>query len=142
MKNNSALVVTATVQRGQHQSLEPVLGWQPLNGKPVEQGQEWTELSAASSGTMLVRRAAFERMAKPFFRFAYDEIGRVCECEDIFFSRKAREAGLRLFGNANYLVEHFKTVPLSMWAQSSAYRDLCGVAGRFPMLNSNAAAPR
>lgn len=124
--------VTAIVQYGQSQRLEAVLGWQPLNGKAVEQGKEWTELQLASSGTMLVRRSAFARMAKPFFRFAYDESGHVCECEDIYFSRKAREAGLSIWGNSNYLVEHFKTVPLSMLAQCSPYRDLRGIAGRFP----------
>jgi hypothetical protein len=70
--------VTGTVQQGQRvPRLEPVLGWQPLNGKPVEPGTEWTELSAASSGTMFVRRTAFEKLAKPFFRFLYGQNGRV-----------------------------------------------------------------
>ena len=50
--------VTATVQYGQVQRLEAVLGWVPLNGKPVEQGREWTELKLASSGVLLVRRDA------------------------------------------------------------------------------------
>jgi GT2 family glycosyltransferase len=124
-------VTANVVQRGQ-QRLEPVLGWQPLNGKPVEPGTEWTQLSAASSGTMFVRRSAFEKLARPYFRFVYDQNGRVCECEDIFFSRKAQEAGLTIWGNQNHLVEHFKTIPLSVWAQSLEYRDLRGIAGRFP----------
>ncbi|MCU1242396.1 MAG: hypothetical protein JWO71_3122 [Candidatus Acidoferrum typicum] len=110
------------------------VGWQRLNAN-ADAG-EWNELSLASSGLMFVRRNAFERMTKPFFRFVYDEDGRVCECEDLFFCRKAREAGLSIWGNSNYYVEHFKTIPLSLPARSSQL-DLRGVAGRVPAIASS-----
>ncbi len=125
--------VTLNVLRGQSApQLDVGIGWQPMNGK-LEPG-EWSELSLASSGTMLVRRAAFERMEKPFFRFVYDEEGRVQECEDLFFCRKAREAGLSIWGNQSIYVEHFKTLPLSLPGRSSQGLDLRGVAGRVPAI--------
>lgn len=108
------------------------VGWQPLNAGADRRG-EWNELSVASSGVMFIRRNAFGGMAKPFFRFMYDEDGRVCECEDLFFCRKAREAGLSIWGNSSYYVEHFKTIPLSLPARSSQL-DLRGVAGRVPAI--------
>jgi GT2 family glycosyltransferase len=118
--------------------LDVGVGWQPLHND--EQG-EWRELSVASSHLMFVRRRAFERMAKPYFRFIYDEEGLVRECEDLFFCRKAREAGLSIWGNQNFYAEHWKTLPLSLPGRSSPQGlDLRGVSGRVPALHAKAAA--
>jgi len=92
---------------------------------------EWVELDLASGGVLLARRGVFERMTKPFFRFVYNEDGQVTECEDLFFSRKAREAGLSIWGNQNFYVEHYKTLPVSFPARMGT-RWLGVLSGRFP----------
>jgi hypothetical protein len=117
------------VHRGAPTELGIAGAWLPRQKTAIS--CDWVELDLVSSGVLLARRRVFERMPKPFFRFVYDEDGRVTECEDLFFSRKARETGLSIWGNQKFYAEHYKTLPLSLPARNGT-RWLSVVSGRFP----------
>jgi GT2 family glycosyltransferase len=94
-------------------AVQPV--WEPL-GAPTNEA--WQELRACGTGVMAVRREAFERIGTegPWFRFEYDDFGKVTKAEDIGFCESARAVGCRIVGNKSFVVEHYKTVSLASLA--------------------------
>jgi hypothetical protein len=94
------------------------LAWKLLPGQAsIPPNVAWVELAGSGTGAMAIRREAFQKLRKPFFRFGYDANGFTVEGEDEYFCRQARAAGLRIFGNTAFEVDHLHTVSLSALAR-------------------------
>lgn len=92
-------------------NLPPVLCWHPI-GKIDENG--WQELEVCGAGTLFVRRSAFEKLHKPFFKRSIAPDGlAVSMTEDIHFCVAVRQAGMRIYGNRNFECGHLKTFDVS-----------------------------
>jgi GT2 family glycosyltransferase len=90
------------------------LGWKFIPGaSTTPHVSGWVELEAAATTCLAIRRKTFEKMAKPYFRFEYDANGFLAVGEDIGFCRKARAAGLRIWGNDRFACDHYHTVSLN-----------------------------
>ncbi len=88
-----------------------LLGWQLFAGGLGK--NEWCEIAWSGTGVIFIRRRVFECMGNQgWFRFIYDADGMMLNSEDINFCQKARKAGFTIWGNQQFAVEHFKTVPL------------------------------
>jgi GT2 family glycosyltransferase len=94
------------------------LAWKLLPGQTsIPANVSWVELAGAGTGCIAVRRRAFEKLEKPYFKFGYDANGFTIEGEDEYFSRTARAAGLRIFGNTAFECDHLHTISLSALAR-------------------------
>lgn len=71
------------------------------------------EVDGVGTGCLLIHRSVLEGMEPPWFRFQYDDLGRLKLGEDFFFSRKLKEAGVSMFVSTSHLCRHYKTVELS-----------------------------
>lgn len=85
---------------------------------------EWCEIDGSGGGVLAIRRRVFGRIEKPYFRFGYDGDGFMVEGEDLYFSKKVKAAGLRIFGSNIYEAGHFHSIDLSLLAR------IAGCAGR------------
>ena len=66
-----------------------------------------TEVRAIGGSTVLIKREVFEKLDHPWFRATYDLHGGYSEKEDEYFSRRAREAGYRLYIDPSIVCRHF-----------------------------------
>jgi glycosyltransferase involved in cell wall biosynthesis len=64
------------------------------------------EVDAMATGFLLVRRRVFEKIAKPWFSFV--EQGT----EDLYFCRRAKEAGFKIHADLSVQVGHFTSLPV------------------------------
>ncbi len=80
------------------------------------------EVDGVGTGCLLVHRSVLEGMEPPWFKFQYDEFGRLSLGEDLYFSRKLEEAGVPMFVSTEHLCRHYKTLELSEVA--SAVNDI------------------
>ena len=66
------------------------------------------EVIAMGGSTVLIERDVFKRLEAPWFRATYRiEDGDYAEKEDEYFSRKAREAGYRLYVDPTIVCKHY-----------------------------------
>jgi len=70
------------------------------------------EIDATGTGVLLTSRRVLEALKAPFER-KYDEDGIEELGQDLYFSRKAKEAGFRIFSHLEYISRHYKTIDLS-----------------------------
>ena len=82
---------------------------------PVEFKQEkgLIEIDATGTGVLLTSRRVLEALKAPFER-KYDEDGIEELGQDLYFSRKAKEAGFRIFSHLDYIAKHYKEIDLSV----------------------------
>jgi hypothetical protein len=94
------------------------LAWKLLPGQSsIPPNTSWVEIAGAGTGCMAIRRKAFDALKRPFFQFTYDADGRTVLGEDETFCKKARAAGLRIFGHTAFEVDHIHSVSLSALAR-------------------------
>jgi|SRR5215472_1416748 len=74
------------------------------------------ELTKAGTGVIFIRPEVFRKLAYPYFTYLYNEDQGMCGTEDIQFCLRAREAGFKIYGNADVIVGHYHNVDLStLW---------------------------
>lgn len=71
--------------------------------------------SAGGTGLIAIRRRVFTegKLEKPFFRIICNDYEGQTMSEDIYFTGKAADAGLKIYTNAKYIVKHFHTIDLT-----------------------------
>lgn len=70
------------------------------------------EISGSGMSGVLVKREVFETLKAPWFRFIHAKDGRLLLGEDVYFYRKARKAGYKVWCEFALPQQHFKTVDL------------------------------
>ena len=71
------------------------------------------EIDATGTGVLLTSRRVLEALKAPFER-KYDEDGIEELGQDLYFSRKAKDAGFRIFSHLDYIAKHYKEIDLSV----------------------------
>jgi GT2 family glycosyltransferase len=60
---------------------------------------------------LLIKREVFEKLAKPYFKFEFDEdIVKPVRSEDLYFCDKAHEAGFEIWCDSSVICNHSKEV--------------------------------
>jgi len=73
------------------------------------------EIDATGTGVLLTSRRVLEALKAPFER-KYDEDGIEELGQDLYFSRKAKEAGFKIFSHFDYIAKHYKEINLELFA--------------------------
>jgi len=76
-------------------------------GKKKEGKKGLIEIDATGTGVLLTSRRVLEALKAPFER-KYDENGIEELGQDLYFSRKAKDAGFRIFSHLDYIAKHYK----------------------------------
>lgn len=76
----------------------------PLEGKP-----RLMEVDETGTAGMLIKREVFDALEFPFFSNVYQEDGSLLS-DDIYFCRKAREAGFKIHVDTSVLLGHIALV--------------------------------
>jgi len=71
------------------------------------------EIDATGTGVLLTSRRVLEALKAPFER-KYDEDGIEELGQDLYFSRKAKDAGFRIFSHLDYIAKHYKEIDLNV----------------------------
>lgn len=71
------------------------------------------EIDSTGTGILLTSRRVLETIKAPFER-KYDENGIEELGQDLYFSRKAKEAGFRIFSHLDYISKHYKEINLGI----------------------------
>ena len=72
-------------------------------------------IDATGTGVLLTSRRVLEALKAPFER-KYDENGIEELGQDLYFSRKAKEAGFKIFSHFDYIAKHYKEINLELFA--------------------------
>ena len=64
------------------------------------------ECGAISTGFALIKLSVFKKISHPWFFFEHDEQGRLTCGEDVWFCRKARKAGYKIYCDPTLIVKH------------------------------------
>lgn len=75
----------------------------------------WQEMGSGGTGCMFIKRRVFTsgKITAPFFQIISDARKGQVVSEDIYFTGRATEAGLKVFINADFVCSHFRTVDLA-----------------------------
>jgi cellulose synthase/poly-beta-1,6-N-acetylglucosamine synthase-like glycosyltransferase len=81
------------------------------NGERYDPIWEWKkdgpyEIDAAGAGFLLVKREVFNKVSLPWFKCEQDETGRRSRGEDMYFCRKAKEAGFKIWVDPSVVLSH------------------------------------
>jgi hypothetical protein len=85
-------------------------------------GPGFHELSKCGTGVIFIRPSVLRTLPYPYFRYLYNEDQGMAGTEDIQFCLRARELGVKIYGNASITVGHYHSVELSSlwkWAEAS-----------------------
>jgi GT2 family glycosyltransferase len=74
--------------------------------------EELVEVDGVGAGCLLIHRKVFDKVAKPWFLFEYNEDGLVALGEDFYFCQKAQEAGFKVWVDRRMVCSHYKTINL------------------------------
>lgn len=89
--------------------------------RPRKLTEGFHELRSCGTGVIFIRPSVFNKIAYPYFTYLWDEHGSVIGTEDIQFCLRAREAGVKIYGNTAAKVGHYHSVDLGTmwdWAES------------------------
>ena len=75
----------------------------------AEQGTNLIEIRGGGFGCVLVRTSVFERIAKPWFHYVYNQDGRKLS-EDYYFCTQCREAGIKLYADTRTQLGHVRQI--------------------------------
>lgn len=76
-----------------------------INTNAIEGGL--VEVEWGGTGCVLISKRAMKEIPKPLFRFKYDKTGISSEGEDVYFSKKARSSGIKLYAHTDYKCLHY-----------------------------------
>lgn len=79
-------------------------------GKKVK--SHLVEADAVGAGTLLIHRLVFNKIERPYFLEEFGKDGFRKIGHDLYFCRKVKEAGLKIFVDLRYYSKHFKTIDL------------------------------
>jgi len=84
------------------------------DGSEVHRGkfEGFKELTKCGTGAIFIRREVFEKVPFPWFEYVVNEYGGFDGSEDISFCTKAREHGIKIYGNPAIQVGHLHSVNL------------------------------
>jgi len=70
-------------------------------------------IDGLATGCLFIKREVFDKLAKPYFAFKYDEETRVMlEGEDLSFCRKVNDLGYKFYVDYSKTARHYKNVCL------------------------------
>jgi hypothetical protein len=79
-------------------------------------GPGYHELTKCGTGVIFIRPSVLQQIPYPYFTYLYNSDQGMDGTEDIQFCIRARQAGIKIYGNANVTVGHYHSVELaSMW---------------------------
>lgn len=88
----------------------------PTPGGPQKCHPGFYELTKAGTGVMFIRPSVLQAIPYPYFTYLYNEDAGMQGTEDLEFCRRARELGIKIYGNPNVVIGHYHSVELSsMW---------------------------
>jgi predicted peroxiredoxin len=67
---------------------------------------ELVKIHSSGAGAVLIKREVFDKIEKPYFKFILSKDGTKYIGEDIYFFRKAAEAGLNLYVDTSIIAQH------------------------------------
>jgi len=70
------------------------------------------EIDSTGTGIIMCSRRVLETIKKPFERL-YDDNGLAMLGSDLYFSKKAKEAGFKIFTDTSNVCKHYKTLNLA-----------------------------
>ena len=109
-------IVSCPVWIYQHKTVLNIYRFDASDGTlvPVDPKQEkgLIAIDATGTGVLLTSRRVLETLKAPFER-KYNEDGIEELGQDLYFSRKAKEAGFKLFSHLDYISKHYKMIDLS-----------------------------
>ena len=76
---------------------------------PIQRG-EILEVPSFGTGCFAVKREVFEKIGAPYFRFEYDDLGKMVVGEDLNFCYKVREHGYKTYMDGNFYCPHLKEI--------------------------------
>jgi hypothetical protein len=78
---------------------------------PPQERHGLMRVDAIGSGCIFIKRKVLEKLHAPF-AYNYDSNGRLKMSDDIAFCHRCNMEGFEVWAHWDYLVEHYKTVPL------------------------------
>lgn len=92
------------------------LCWKFPEGAPQEIAVDsgFHPLAAGGTGVMFLKRTPFLDFPMPWFEYRYNKMGGMEATEDIVFTEKMVERGLKVYGNGAIRVGHFRSVNLDV----------------------------
>lgn len=75
-------------------------------------GKGVQEIKSCGGGCLLIRRDVLEQLEAPWFKFLYDDTGKMNKGEDVYFGMKLAEAGIPLYAHFEVQCNHVKLVVL------------------------------
>ena len=93
------------------QGATPEDGWPPLTWDDIPT-EDLLEVDATGLAGALVRRSVFEKIQDPWFEVGSPSNDRQRFGEDLYFCKKARQAGVRIWLDPTVQVGHMTTVVL------------------------------
>jgi hypothetical protein len=93
-------------------------GWDgaAADGRTKQLPPGFHELTKAGTGAIFLRPSVFNKLPYPYFQYEWNEDAGLKATEDIPFCIRAREAGIKIYGNPSVIVGHYHSVELStLW---------------------------
>ena len=91
--------------------LEKEVSLTPGSSKTLE--NRFYELTKCGTGVIFIKAKSLRKLSYPYFKYLYNADQGMAATEDIQFCLKAREAGLKIYGNPMIRVGHFHSVDLN-----------------------------
>lgn len=109
------------------------------DGTEIHKGnlEGWHELTKCGTGVIFIRREVFEKIRFPWFKYVVNDDGGFDGTEDIYFCKKALDAGIKIYGNASIQVGHFHSVNLLTLANKYIPVDKLEMLGVKPVQDSS-----
>lgn len=108
-------------------NFDPCVGVIGVNGgfyTPYEWDDGLIEVDRLGTGSVLISREVFERLERPWFYYPYDRVDeQFYPSEDYPFSKKCREAGIRLWCDTGLVSPHAMTT----FVDENTYREHCNL---------------
>lgn len=78
--------------------------------RPFNKGLQ--ECDAVGCAGMMIHREVFEKLDKPYFRFIYDEDGKLVKGEDFDFCDRIKELGYKVYAHCDLIQTHYVEVAI------------------------------
>lgn len=78
----------------------------------INTGETLVNIDASGTGCFIVKREVYENLVSNWFRYQYDEIGKVCLGEDFSFYRRAKEIGYSIWVDGTVFCGHIGSIDI------------------------------